>query len=111
MPVEALFFDVGNTLLFPSREKMLRSLHTQQRFPSEELLQCIERRTKQDFDELVESHSTVDHGFWWMFYARLLKELGIPDESTCGDLVACTQISANWSVVRPGTREALVRLR
>ncbi len=90
MPVEALFFDVGNTLLFPSRKKMLRSLHTRQIFPSEELLQCIERQTKREFDELVESHSTVDHGFWWMFYSRLLKELGIPDDRTCGDLVACT---------------------
>jgi putative hydrolase of the HAD superfamily len=111
MPIEALFFDVGNTLLFPSRQKMLRSLHARQIFPSEELLQCIERRTKQEFDELVESHSTVDHGFWWMFYSRLLKELGIPDEKTCGDLVACTQVSANWCEIRPGTREALLRLR
>jgi HAD superfamily hydrolase (TIGR01509 family) len=110
MALEALFFDVGNTLLFPSREKMLRSLHARQVFPSEELLQDLERRTKRDFDELVESHATVDHGFWWMFYTQLLRELGIPNESTCGDLVACTQISANWCKIRPGTREALLRL-
>jgi len=111
MAIEALFFDVGNTLLFPSREKMLRSLHAQKIFPSEELLQHLERQTKQAFDELVESHSTVDHGFWWMFYSRLLQELGIADESTCSDLVACTQISANWCEIRPGTRDALLRLR
>jgi FMN phosphatase YigB (HAD superfamily) len=110
MAIDALFFDVGNTLLFPSREKMLRSLHARQIFPPEELLQQIERQTKREFDELVESHATVDHGFWWMFYTRLLRELGIPDESTCGDLVACTQISANWCEIKPGTREALLRL-
>ena len=110
MALDALFFDVGNTLLFPSREKMLRSLHSRHIFPSEELLQRIERQTKQEFDELVESHATVDHGFWWLFYTRLLKELGIPDEGTCGDLVACTQVSANWCEIRPGTREALLRL-
>jgi len=110
MAIEALFFDVGNTLLFPSREKMLRSLHARRVFPSEELLQCVERQTKREFDELVESHATVDHGFWWMFYTRLLRELNIPDEGTCGDLVKCTQISANWCEIRPGTREALLRL-
>jgi HAD superfamily hydrolase (TIGR01509 family) len=110
MAIEVLFFDVGNTLLFPNRKKMLRSLHDRQVFPSEELLQSIERETKQQFDALVESHSAVDHGFWWMFYSRLLNELGLPDESTCADLVARTQTSSNWCDIRPGTREALQRL-
>jgi len=110
MSIEALFFDVGNTLLFPNRKKMLRSLHERQVFPSEELLQQIERETKQQFDALVESHSAIDHGFWWMFYSRLLRELGTPDETTCADLVARTQTSSNWCDIRPGTREALQRL-
>jgi len=110
MAIEALFFDVGNTLLFPNRKKMLRSLHARQVFPSEELLQKIERETKQEFDALVESHSAVDHGFWWMFYSRLLNELGMPDEAICTDLVARTQTSSNWCDIRPGTREALQRL-
>ena len=110
MAIDALFFDVGNTLLFPNRKKMLRSLHDRQVFPSEELLQSIERETKQQFDALVESHSAIDHGFWWMFYTRLLSELGTPDERTCADLVARTQTSSNWCDIRPGTREALQRL-
>jgi HAD superfamily hydrolase (TIGR01509 family) len=110
MAIEALFFDVGNTLLFPNRKKMLRSLHERQVFPSEELLQNIERETKQKFDALVESHSAVDHGFWWMFYSRLLDKLGIPDEAMCTDLVARTQTSSNWCDIRPGTREALQRV-
>ena len=111
MAIEALFFDVGNTLLFPNRKKMLRSLHERQVFPSEELLRQIERETKQEFDALVESHSAVDHGFWWMFYSRLLSKLEMPDESTCADLVRRTQTSSNWSDICPGTREALQRLR
>jgi len=110
MAIEALFFDVGNTLLFPNRKKMLRSLHERQVFPSEELLQRIERETKREFDALVESHSSIDHGFWWMFYSRLLGDLGMPDENTCADLVARTQTSSNWCDIRPGTREALQRL-
>jgi len=110
MSIEAIFFDVGNTLLFPNRKNILHPLHLRQAFPSEELLQQIERETKLEFDALVESHSAIDHGFWWMFYTRLLQELGIPDPATCSDLVARTQTSSNWCDIRPGTREALLRL-
>lgn len=111
MPIQALFFDVGNTLLFPNRERMLRSLHDKGVFPAEDLLQSIERRTKNEFDELMENHRSVDHGFWWMFYSHLLHELNMFDEGTCAELVANTQVSANWCDIRPGTRDALLRLR
>jgi putative hydrolase of the HAD superfamily len=111
MPIKALFFDVGNTLLFPNRERMLRSLHARQIYPAEELMREIERRTKQEFDSLLESHAAVDHGFWYIYYSHLLEELGISDNATCDDLVACTRISGNWRNIRPGTRELLLRLR
>src|SRR5215831_7211981 len=110
MTIEAIFFDVGNTLLFPNRKKILYPLHSRQTFPSEELLQQIERETKLEFDALVESHSAIDHGFWWMFYTRLLRELGIADQAICADLVTRTQISSHWCDIRPGTREVLLRL-
>lgn len=110
MAIKALFFDVGNTLLFPNRQRMLRSLHAREIFPPEELMQEVERQTKREFDELLESHASVDHGFWNIYYSRLLKELGLADDSICSDLVACTRISANWCDIRPGTREALLRL-
>jgi hypothetical protein len=67
MDIKALFFDVGNTLLFPNRERMLRSLHAREVFPSEELLRKVERQTKPEFDALLESHAAVDHGFWQMY--------------------------------------------
>jgi putative hydrolase of the HAD superfamily len=110
MPIKALFFDVGNTLLFPNRQKMLVALHGRNVFPDEELLRRIERETKHEFDGLMESHAAVDHGFWHIFYTRLLGELGIADESVRDDLVARTRISANWCDIRPGTREALLAL-
>src|SRR5450432_2303783 len=111
MPVTALFFDVGNTLLFPKREIMLLPLHERGAFPTEELLLEIERETKRAFDELQAKDSSVDHGFWHIYYSRLLDRLGMPDELTCKHLVARTRISANWSDIRPGTREALLRLK
>lgn len=110
MPIKALFFDVGNTLLFPNRQRMLRSLHARQIFPPEELMREIERRTKREFDSLLESHAAVDHGFWFIYYSHLLEELRIADEAICSDLVTCTRISGNWRDIRPGTREALLRL-
>ena len=111
MPIKALFFDVGNTLLFPNREKILRALHERQLFPSAELLSRIERRTKREFDSLLESNSAVDHGFWRIYYSHLLDELGMPDESICANLVSCTHVSANWGDILPHTREVLLRLR
>src|SRR5258707_2315340 len=110
MPIRALFFDVGNTLLFPNREAMLRPLHQRGVFPSDELLQEIERQTKREFDSLQENNSAVDHGFWQIYYSHLLDRLSVPDEAICHELVTRTRISANWCDIRPGTREALLRL-
>jgi putative hydrolase of the HAD superfamily len=110
MKIKALFFDAGNTLLFPNRRRTLASLHERQVFPSEELLQEIERRTKREFDALVESHAAIDHGFWQIYYAHLVEELGIAEKSICSDLVARTRVSANWCDIRPGTRDVLVQL-
>jgi HAD superfamily hydrolase (TIGR01509 family) len=111
MPIRALLFDVGNTLLFPSPARMLRALHERQVFPSPELLREIERRTKRKFDELKDGDRTVDHGFWQIYYSHLLAELGINDASICADLIACTRISGNWCEIRPRTRDVLLRLR
>ena len=110
MPLKALFFDVGNTLLFPNRQRMLRSLHMRNIFPPEQLMQEVERQTKGEFDALLEGHASVDHGFWRIYYSRLLKELAIADDSICSDLVARTRVSANWCDIRPGTGEALQSL-
>jgi putative hydrolase of the HAD superfamily len=111
MHLTTLFFDVGNTLLFPNREKILGSLHQRGVFPSEELLHTIEREIKQQFDSLVESHPAIDHGFWQLYYSRLLADLKLDDQQICHDLVLRTRISKNWCDIRPGTRDILLRLQ
>jgi HAD superfamily hydrolase (TIGR01509 family) len=110
MSITALFFDVGNTLLFPNHKQMLRALDERQLFPSLDLLQQVERQTKREFDLLQGSHSAVDQGFWDIYYSHLLEELGYADDGICKTLVSCTRVSANWCEIRPGTREALTRL-
>ena len=104
-----IFFDVGNTLLFPNRRRILAPL-APDKHPSLNAWQALERRTKQEFDQGVLS-GKVDHGFWWTFYTNLLQDLGSLDENTRNRLVQNTQQSANWDQILPGTRESLDRIR
>ena len=104
-----IFFDVGNTLLFPNRARMLAPLATN-RHPTIERWQALERRTKQEFDEGMTA-GKVDHGFWWTFHTYLLQELNALDDGVRNILVENTQNSANWDQILPGTREALERIR
>jgi HAD superfamily hydrolase (TIGR01509 family) len=102
-----IFFDVGNTLLFPNRAKMLAPISID-RHPTLEQWQALERRTKKEFDQGMQSGS-VDHGFWWTFHTYLLEELG-ERIGIRNALVENTQNSANWDQILPGTRQALDRI-
>ena len=106
-----IFFDVGNTLLFPNRATMLAPIESD-RHPTLEHWQALERRTKTEFDQGMQA-GRVDHGFWWTFHSYLLAErdedAGIR-EALLRELVQNTQNSANWDQILPGTREALDRI-
>jgi HAD superfamily hydrolase (TIGR01509 family) len=110
VPLKAIFFDVGNTLLFPDRTHILAPLHQRQLAPSLEQWHAIERKTKQEFDEILQQDGKADHSFWFLFYSHLLQELGVPDDTLRNEMVAATRVSANWCEIRPGTREILLRL-
>jgi HAD superfamily hydrolase (TIGR01549 family) len=103
-----IFFDVGNTLLFPNRAKMLDSIASD-RHPTLEQWQTLERKTKSEFDLGMQS-GKVDHSFWWTFHTYLLQQLG-EDIGLRDMLVEKTQNSANWDQLLPGSRESLDRLR
>ena len=104
-----IFFDIGNTLLFPNRARMLAPLSSN-RHPTLEQWQALERRTKTEFDQGMQS-GRVDHGFWWIFHTYLLEELNETRDGLVQQLVENTQNSANWDQILPGTREALDRIR
>ena len=109
--LKAVFFDVGNTLLFPDRASILAPLDPSKVTSSLARWHEIERATKKTFDDLIERNGLVDHGFWFLFYSRLLETLGLQDNAIRDSLVEATRISANWCDIRPGTREALHRIR
>lgn len=104
-----IFFDVGNTLLFPNRARILAPLPVERHPPLEDW-QALERRTKQEFDQgLMEGK--IDHSFWWTFHTYLLQGLNALDDRVRNALIDNTQRSANWDQILPGTLEVLQRLR
>ena len=103
-----IFFDVGNTLLFPNRAKILAPISSD-RHPTLEQWQALERRTKREFDQGMQT-GRVDHSFWWTFHTHLLEELK-HNTSVREALVENTQNSANWDQILPGTRAVLDRIR
>ena len=104
-----IFFDVGNTLLFPNRARMLAPLPAE-KHPTLDTWQALERRTKQEFDQGVMS-GKIDHGFWWTFHTYLLEQCNAVDDTIRTALVQNTQNSANWDQILPGTRDALDRIK
>jgi HAD superfamily hydrolase (TIGR01549 family) len=105
---QVIFFDVGNTLLFPNRKRMLAPLPDESH-PTLEQWHALERRTKNEFDRGMLG-GRVDHGFWWTFYTYLLQELNAENDGMRHTLVENTQNSANWDQILPGTCEALQRI-
>jgi HAD superfamily hydrolase (TIGR01509 family) len=110
MQLKTIFFDIGNTLLFPTRPVILATLYERGIIPTLEQWHAIERVTKKKFDDIMQHGGPADHGFWFMFYTRLLEELRIQDNALRDSLVGATRVSANWGDIRPGTREFLQRI-
>jgi putative hydrolase of the HAD superfamily len=106
-----VFFDVGNTLLFPNRARILAPLYERKIAPTDEQLRQLEIEIKHKFDDIVEHGGRADESFWSMFYRRLFEVLGLQDEPLRQHFVASTRNSANWDQPRPGTREALAKIR
>ena len=113
MPIEAIFFDAGFTLVFPDPSLTLAPLASRNIRLTQEQLFAAERHAKHRLDE---SHSHGDFGvdahYWQTFYAHLLEHIGVPHDAALLDaLAASTRKGTNWRTVRPGTHEALQDLR
>ncbi len=109
--LKTIFFDIGNTLLFPTRPVILASLYKRGVVPSIGHWRAVESATKKEFDRIMQQGGPADHGFWFMFYTQLLAELGVSNDVLRDELVNATRISANWCDIRPGTRECLQQIR
>lgn len=111
MPIEVVFFDVGNTLLFPDHEKTLAPLWNRGIHPTEAQLFAAERVARQDIDLVVSQTRKVDQQYWETYYSHLLRTLKITDISLRLELVTLARTSSNWSRMRPGTTEVLEAMK
>lgn len=108
--LKAIFFDVGNTLLFPDRPHIMAPLYERKLAPNLAQWHAIERKTKKEFDEILRHDGKADHSYWYLFYSHLLQDLGVHDDGLRDDMVNATHASANWCDIRPDTRDILQRL-
>ncbi len=108
--VKVIFFDVGNTLLFPNRERIHAPLAARGIKPEPSHLRDLERRIKNEFDCRKPEDGAHDHGFWWMYYTQLFEEIGLKDDLLRDQLVGKIRESANWDQIRPGTRDELQQI-
>jgi putative hydrolase of the HAD superfamily len=107
MSIEVVFFDVGNTLLFPDHEKTLAPLWSRGIRATEAQLYAAERFARWEMDRMVAQTRKVDQQYWETYYSQLVRELGIVDPSITSELVSLARTSSNWSRMRPGTKEVL----
>ena len=105
--INAIFFDVGNTLLFPNRERIHEPLGRRGIRADARHLENLERRIKNEFDALMVNDGHHDHSFWLMFYTQFIKDIGVTDDQLRDELVKNVRESGNWDQIRPGTREEL----
>jgi HAD superfamily hydrolase (TIGR01509 family) len=105
--IKVIFFDVGNTLLFPNRERIHAPLTERGIKIQPEHLRDLERRIKNQFDSLMVEDGNHDHGFWRMFYSQLFKEIRLDDPALCDQLISNIRDSGNWDQILPGTRQKL----
>ena len=108
--IKVIFFDVGNTLLFPNRERIHAPLAERGRTVEADHLRDLERRIKNEFDSLMIEDGSHDHSFWRMFYTQLFTEINLDDPALCDYLINNNRDSGNWNLIRPGTREKLQQL-
>jgi HAD superfamily hydrolase (TIGR01509 family) len=108
--VKAVFFDVGNTLLFPNRERIHAPLRKRNITPDSNHLRALECRIKNEFDLLITEDDSQDRSFWRMYYTQMFADIGLKDDALCDDLVNSIRNSANWDQILPGTFDKLQQI-
>lgn len=112
MSIRHVFFDAGNTLVFPNFDLILEPLNGTGYWPSSEQLLAAERKAKMLLDSILlsDSHAQTDQVYWESFFLELLH--GRPSATPLvAELVLRARTSAHWDRVLPGTREVLLQLR
>jgi putative hydrolase of the HAD superfamily len=119
--IRALFFDAGNTLIYPQHEVLAEDL-TAQGYPATvEDFFAAERAGKSKLDEWLwpqirtgEVPRTIDHYYWGEYLAALVERLHVPQEERGRVMLRVAEGFRNitlWSRVMPETPPYLQALR
>jgi HAD superfamily hydrolase (TIGR01509 family) len=106
-----VFFDAGNTLLFPDTELTLASLITRGIRPTEDQLRIAERAVRAYRDH-HSGNSNPNHSYWNVYFDQLFSTLGLAaDPILQQQLIASSHRSTNWRRIIPDTRNTLLLLK
>jgi putative hydrolase of the HAD superfamily len=115
MPMKAVLFDAGNTLIFISREATLPVLREAGAQVDERSLRAAECVALELVAGMVDENSTgMEDHIWKEYFATLFRESGVPEEkleevgTRLGEI---HQEKHLWTHVEPGTVDALESLR
>jgi HAD superfamily hydrolase (TIGR01549 family) len=119
--IRAIFFDAGNTLLYPRLDERARDLAAAG-FPARvEDFHAAERAAKQKLDEWLWPQirkgvvpRTIDHYYWGEYLTSLMGLIGAP-ETERGELITLLAEGfrdiRTWSIVMPETPPYLAHLQ
>ena len=109
--MRAIFFDAGNTLVFPDRTKTLAPLLARGVTVPDEWIYASERAARHFRDaNAAGDPKHTDQQYWDIFYTELLSHFPA-HQDTLNGLIAAARTSSNWDKVLPGTRETLLALK
>jgi putative hydrolase of the HAD superfamily len=109
----AIFFDAGNTLVFPDLTLTLAPLHAHDIWPSDNQLFAAERIARRRRDDAAANGNAKlgDREYWELYYDELLRNFSHTDAALKAALITEARRSSNWEYVLPGTRDALLALK
>jgi HAD superfamily hydrolase (TIGR01549 family) len=119
--IRAIFFDAGNTLIFPRIEELAQEL-TAQGYPATvEEFYAADRRGRAKLDEFLwpllrqgQLPRTVDHVYWNEYLRALMEQVEVPEakrKDVTDQLGARFREVSFWSLVFPETSGFLDSLR
>ncbi len=119
--IRALFFDAGNTLIFPRLEELARDLGTLGYTASEEDFYAAERTGKHKLDEWLwpqirsgQVPRTIDHFYWGEYLHALMEGIHVPEAARPTVMRRVAEGFRDirlWSRVLPETPQVLEALR
>ena len=120
LPLRAIFFDAGNTLLYPCVEELAADLTAQGYAATAEDFYAAERIGKQKLDEWLWPQirqgalpRTIDHYYWGEYLRALVERTGVREAERLRIIERVAERFRDitlWSVVLPETPPFLMKL-